>query len=204
MQSRPPNSTAAGSSSCRSSERAPLDEIRIEQIGLQRAGELIELQAATFREAYADVHAREDIEAYIGANYTPAAARADLSADETVCCLGLVDSAPFGYYLVKHADCPIPLSSGSSELKQIYVLKSAYGRGLGRSLYAHAVAAIAAADRKWVWLCVSDINYRAQAFYRKLGFSKLGAGPVLEVGSDRLESSILACEVGELSKRSES
>ena len=173
-----------------------MTDIRIERIGVERAGELAELQAATFREAYADVHTRENIEAYIGANYTTDLAKADVSADETVCCLGLADSAVFGYYLIKHVDCPIALDAGSSELKQIYVLRSAYGGGLGRSLYEHAVAAIAAADRKWVWLCVSDINYRAQAFYRKLGFTKLGAGPVLEVGSDRLDSSILAREVG--------
>ena len=172
-----------------------MTEVLIEQIGTARAGELAELQAATFREAYADVHAQENIEAYIRANYTPAIAEVDLLADETVCCLGLADSAVFGYYLVKHVACPLRPGSGSSELKQIYVLKAAYGRGLGRALYEHAVAAIAAAGRKWVWLCVSDINYRAQAFYRKLGFSTLGAGPVLKVGSDRLESSILACDV---------
>ena len=171
-----------------------MTDIRFERIGVERAGELAELQATTFREAYAGVHTRENIEAYIGANYTMAVAEADLSANETVCCLGLVDSAAFGYYLIKHVDCPMALDSSSSELKQIYVLSSEYGRGLGHSLYQHAIEAIASAGRKWVWLCVSDVNYRAQAFYRKLGFSKLGAGPILEVGSDRLESSILARE----------
>lgn len=174
-----------------------MTDIQIERIGVDRAGELAELQAATFREAYAGVHTRENIEAYIRANYTTAGAEADLSADETVCCLGLTDSTVSGYYLIKHVDCPIALDAGSSELKQIYVLRSAYGCGLGRSLYQHAVATIASAGRKWVWLCVSDINYRAQAFYHKLGFAKLGAGPVLEVGSDRLESSILAREAGD-------
>ena len=179
-------------------------DFTIERIGIERAHQLANLQIATFREAYSDVHSPENIGAYCKANYTTALAGADLAAGETLCCLGLVDSAALGYYLIKHVDCPIHLDSSSSELKQIYVLRSAYGRGLGRSLYEHAVAAVAAAGRKWIWLCVSDINYRAQAFYRKLGFAKLGAGPVLEVGSDRLESSILAREAGDSTSQSAS
>ena len=168
------------------------DEISICQIGDDRAADLADLQALTFREAYSGVHSPENIEAYCQANFTAEMARADLSADGTVCCLGLLDSVPSGYYMVKNDPCPIPLESGSSELKQIYVLRDAYGGGLGGALFEHALSTIRTAGRSWVWLCVSDRNYRAQAFYRKLDFVKLGAGPVLEVGSEQLPSSILA------------
>jgi hypothetical protein len=49
-----------------------------------------------------------------------------------------------------------------------------------------------AAGGSWIWQSVSDRNRRAQSFYRKLAFEPLGAGPVLDVGSDRLTSTIMA------------
>lgn len=169
--------------------------IKIERIGPNRALQLANLQALTFKEAYSEVHSPEDIETYCLTHYTSEIAKADLSSEQTVCCVGLLDSEPSGYYLVNHQTSPIDLGSESSELKQIYVLSSAYGDGLGRALYDHALEIIRSAGRYWVWLCVSDINYRAQAFYDKLGFENVGAGPVLEVGGDKLKSSVLALEL---------
>lgn len=58
--------------------------------------------------------------------------------------------------------------------------------------YEHALTTIRLANSHWVWLCVSSINYRAQAFYEKLGFANVGTGPILEIGRDKLTSSILA------------
>lgn len=160
-----------------------------------QAAQLAELQALTFKQAYSDVHSPEDIEAYCLAHYTAKFAEIDLASQGTVCCVGLLDSEPSGYYMVKHQASPVALDLKSSELKQIYVLSSAYGSGLGRALYDHALAAIRSTGNQWVWLCVSDINHRAQAFYKKLGFALIGTGPVLEIGKDRLSSSILAHEL---------
>jgi len=169
--------------------------IEIYRIGPGRAALLAKLQSLTFKQAYSDVHSSEDIEAYCLAHYTSEIAEADLSSQETVCGVGQLNSEPCGYYMVKHQACPVTLGSESSELKQIYVLSSAYGCGLGRALYEHAIATIRSVGHRWVWLCVSDINCRAQAFYAKLGFARVATGPVLEVGKDKLQSSILVLEL---------
>lgn len=169
--------------------------INFDRIGPDRATQLADLQSLTFRQAYSDVHSPEDIEAYCLAHYTPEIAEAELSSDRAVCCICLLDSKPSGYYLVTHQACPVELGSESSELKQIYVLSSAYGTGLGRALYDHALAAIQSAGHHRVWLCVSDINYRAQAFYAKLGFARVGTGSILAVGTDELTSSLLVLEL---------
>lgn len=171
--------------------------IEIGQITINDAQNLATLQAATFRQAYADVHTAQEIETYCRTHYTLENARKELSLAETVCCIGWLASKPSGYYLVKHHACPIPLEGISSELKQIYVLSSAYGKGLGAALFDHAVTAVRSSGSKWVWLCVSDINYRAQAFYMKLGFAKVGSGPILQVGRDSLSSSILTKDLRE-------
>jgi ribosomal protein S18 acetylase RimI-like enzyme len=157
--------------------------------------QLADLQVLAFKQAYSDVHSSEDIKAYCLAQYTSKIAKAELSSEQTICCVGLLDSEPSGYYMVKHQASPIDLGSKSSELKQIYVLSSAYGDGLGRALYDHALATIRSVGHLWVWLCVSDINSRARAFYDKLGFEKVGAGPILDVGKDKLKSSVLALKL---------
>lgn len=167
----------------------------IQTVGPEFAARLVKLWIETFKQAYDDVHSAEDIAAYCEVNFTLEAASAELSSDETICCVGSRGFDPTGFYIVKHHNCPIPLDSKSSELKQIYVLAAEYGTGLGRSLYDHALKNVRSVRGNWVWLSVSDINYRAQAFYKKLGFERLGAGPIFEVGSERLPSSILACKL---------
>ncbi|MCH8867486.1 MAG: GNAT family N-acetyltransferase [Proteobacteria bacterium] len=161
-------------------------------VGTEFSDQLVKLWVDTFKQAYEDVHSPEDIAAYCAANFTAESASDELSSPQTVCCIASVENDPRGFYLVKHHGCPIPVAADASELKQIYVLASEYGNGLGRSLYEHATECIRAAGSGCVWLSVADINLRAQAFYKKLGFDRLGPGPILEVGSERLTSSIMA------------
>lgn len=167
----------------------------LQTVGPESSGRLVKLWVETFMQAYDDVHTSEDIAAYCEANFTLEAASAELSSEQTICCIGSKGHEPVGFYIVKHHDCPVPLDSQSSELKQIYILAKEYGTGLGRSLYEHALESVRSAGARWVWLSVSDINYRAQAFYKKLAFEQLGAGPIFEVGTERLTSSIMALKL---------
>ena len=64
--------------------------------------------------------------------------------------------------------------------------------GLGKTLFEVACDTVRSAGHQWMWLCVSDINERAKAFYKKHAFEPVGPGPVFEVGSDRLTSTVMA------------
>jgi len=165
------------------------------RVGPDFAAQLAALWSTTFEQAYRDEHSAENIRAYCAANYTVDAARAALTDPSTVCKVAFDQDAAVGFFVLKHQECPVPLAGGSSELKQIYILASEYGSGLGRSLFADAVSCVRNAGRSWIWLSVSDRNRRAQAFYRKLAFEPLGPGPVFEVGSDRLTSTMMARKV---------
>lgn len=168
---------------------------KLDQAGPKSASTLVNLWIATFEQAYGDVHSAQNIKAYCAANFTAEQASAALSDNKTECAIARKDNQPVGFYLVKHQECPVTLDGGSSELKQIYILAGQYGLGLGKILYADALTSIRSKGRKWVWLCVSDVNYRAQAFYKKQGFKPIGAGPIFEVGSDKLPSTIMARKV---------
>lgn len=165
--------------------------MQVELIDASDPTMLAGLWVETFRQAYDGVHATKDIDAYCEANFTLDAAKAALADPATRCRLAITDGEPAGLLVVRNTPCPSPLSGPSAELKQIYVLARAYGGGLGPALFEDAQSILRAWACQWMWLCVSDWNQRAKAFYGKHDFARVGAGPVLEVGSDRLPSSIL-------------
>lgn len=161
----------------------------------ESSDELSRLSVATFTQAYAGVHSAENIRAYCADNLAPAATEAILSSDRYACCIAYRDAEPVGFYVLTHYPCPIELNGDSSELKQLYISSSEYGTGLGLSLLKNAAVAARDSGRSWLWLSVSDINYRAQTFYRKLGFDSIGPGPILKVGRDRLSSTLMVCRL---------
>ncbi len=152
---------------------------------------LVKLWTDSFRQAYKNVHTPENIETYCRQNFSIAKANEVLSAKTVTCILALRDEMPVGLSVFQHHGTKMRQLDRPSELKQLYILSSEYGSGLGKAMIEHSFSLMRDADKDWVWLCVSDLNYRAQKFYRKMGFKQVGKGPVLEVGTDRLPSSIM-------------
>jgi diamine N-acetyltransferase len=163
--------------------------------GIDSTDELVRLWSETFRQAYKDVHKEEDILAYCTQNYTVESAQKVLSNDQSDCIIAYRNEKPVGYYVIQRHPCPINVAGSSLELKQIYILAEEYGTGLGKALYEHAVENAKTKNNQWFWLCISDINFRAQSFYKKLEFKAIGKGPKLIVGDDFLSSTIMICNL---------
>lgn len=73
--------------------------------------------------------------------------------------------------------CKLPhmeASGGQGELYQLYALNAAQGLGLGRALMDAALGWLEEEMPGPVWLGVWSGNERAQAFYAKQGFVKVG------------------------------
>ena len=168
---------------------------QIARVDLSSARELVALWNLTFRQAYSDVHSAANIEQYCAATFTMPRALATLSDENTVCSFYYRNDKPIGYYVVIHQECPLAQTGKSSELKQIYILADAYGSGVGRALFEDSCEVVRSTNRHSIWLAVSDLNQRARSFYDKAGFQRLGAGPIFEVGTDRLESTIMVRKV---------
>ncbi|MEO1299645.1 MAG: GNAT family N-acetyltransferase [Cyanobacteria bacterium J06636_16] len=143
-------------------------------------------------QAYGDVHSPENIRTYCAKNYSVEAAIATLSSEQPTCKIAYRENLPVGYYILKYQQCPTHLDGNSCELKQIYILPSEYGKSLGQMLFEHACKVAREASSSWMWLCVSDLNCRAQKFYKKLDFKPVASGTILEIGTDQLPSTIMA------------
>ena len=148
----------------------------------------------SFKEAYSQVHTASDIQAYCKRNFTKQAADHTLNDVLHTCTYAIYSSETVGLSIVIQKSCPLKPALKASELKHLYLLSSEYGTGLGKSLMEDAIEKAKASGSTHIWLCVSNLNFRAFRFYQKLGFTKIGKGPILEVGIDRLPSSIMIRE----------
>ena len=167
----------------------------LQTVPVDSAKQLASLCAETFFQAYSDMHSTADIRAYCAEAYSVAAVEALLKNEDTAAVIAYSEAVPAGFYILRHCPCPIALSGPSAELKQIYVLARYFGGGLGKQLFDHAVQAAKQSGSQWLWLYVVDHNNRAQSFYKKLGFSCIGVGPVLAVGGDKLSSTVMCLEI---------
>lgn len=62
----------------------------------------------------------------------------------------------------------------TAELSKIYVLPDAHGAGVSRLLMAASLEAARGVGAQGVWLGVNQLNVRAQRFYAKSGFTRVG------------------------------
>lgn len=98
---------------------------------------------------------------------------------------------PIGYTMVnlgEPADSDVSAAiriRPSSELSKCYVLPGHHGAGVAGGLMEASLAAAAQAGASGMWLGVNEENARAQKFYAKHGFERVGSKQFL-VG-DRLE-----------------
>lgn len=160
-------------------------------------GTLAALGAEVFTATFAHSCTKEQLQAFLDEAYTPEAiARdiADSSKDVLVATEADGDdsSTPgdgsgklLGFiYLtrgssepcVEHLERPV-------ELQRLYISLGAHGKGLGKALSLAADALAREQGFRTMWLGVWEENHKAQAFYRKMGYERIGKH-VFDVGGD--------------------
>ena len=169
--------------------------IDIRKPGEDSAAELSDLCATSFADAYRGVNSDADIKAYCDKNYSMPVIEANLANPDVVYMVAYRDDKAVGFFMIQHQDCPIALGGNPVELKQIYVLASEFGSGLGKLLLQAVIRCARQQNKNRIWLNVSDLNTRAKSFYAKHGFEPVGAAPVLQVGNDRLPATVMVLDL---------
>jgi len=77
---------------------------------------------------------------------------------------------PVGFILIHPYGCV-----GSPYIQSVAVAEGARGRGIGSQLVAFAERQMA--GRRFIFLCVSSFNQRAQELYSRLGYQRVGEIP---------------------------
>lgn len=146
------------------------------------AAELAALAALTFPLACPPEVTAEDSAAFVAENLSERAFEEYLS-DPLKRVLAVRDRGHVrGYALLVLAPPADPEVSAAlrevpgpaAELSKCYVHPAAHGTGLAAALMQAARDAAAGEGCRSLWLGVNDLNVRAQAFYRKSGFTEIG------------------------------
>lgn len=131
---------------------------------------------ATFVEEFQIPYPTADLEAYLARKYAPESFARWIAADDSAVWVaeppgrGLVGYAAAGPCKLPHAD----VKPGEKELHYLYLDKAMYGSGLGVRLMDVAMAWLDPHGDARTWLGVWSGNVRAQRFYARYGFEKVG------------------------------
>lgn len=156
------------------------------------APSLAALAEQTFRAAFAADNDPGDMDAYCRTAFSPAVQGAQID-DPQIDTLVIADSngALVAYAQLRPgapADAEI---RGPIELWRFYVDAAFHGRGLAQRLMTGSLDAARARGAATIWLGVWERNLRARAFYKKHGFTDVGAHTFV-LGTDRQTDLIMA------------
>ena len=129
----------------------------------------------SFIETFGHLYAAEDLALFLARKTSAHFARelADsafhfrLALDPAGSALGFVKLGP--------PDFPVETPPGTIELRQIYVLEIATGRGIGAQLMDWATAYAKSLGARHLQLSVYTDNHRARRFYAKRGYTEIAS-----------------------------
>ena len=149
------------------------------------AAALAEFGARTFAEAFGADNTAEDLAKHLASAWHPDLQLGEIR-DPSLDILLAVDTrgAFAGFAQVRDAHAPEGVATNQPvELVRFYVDRPWQGRGLARALMSAVEECARRRGGRELWLGVWERNLRAQAFYRKCGFEKVGS-KIFVVGDD--------------------
>ena len=156
---------------------------------------LSELGARTFSDTFAADNNPEDMEAYLTASFSPAKQTEELLDAQSVYLIAEIDRRAVGYAQLYAGAAPACVTGAMPvELVRFYVTQRWHGRGVSAVLMRACIEEARALGRQTLWLGVWERNARAQAFYRKWDFQKVGEH-IFQLGSDPQNDIVMARKI---------
>ena len=155
----------------------------IRRAGSGDAAAVAGVGARTFREAFASSNTPEDMAAYLAGAFGPVQQRAEIESPHVRTFI-VEAEVPIAFAQVRTGPAPSCVTTEVPvELWRFYIDRQWHGQGIAQRLMAAVLTEAAALGARSIWLGVWEHNERAKAFYRKLGFTPVGAHDFL-LGSD--------------------
>lgn len=159
-------------------------DTRIRPASANDAAVLAEFAERVFDEVFSPGNDEGDMASYLNEAFSPDIQRAEITGEDSIVLLAERGGALAGYLHIAPAPTPECVAGGPAvELKRLYVEPSLHGRGIGKTLLDEGLTRARAAGARCIWLGVWEQNTKAQAFYAREGFTRVGEHPFV-LGSD--------------------
>jgi ribosomal protein S18 acetylase RimI-like enzyme len=161
-----------------------LNPLHLRQAKLEDAAALTELAARTFYDAFAATNTPENMQAYMSAAFTVEQFAAELRDPQSAFLLAELAGQLVGYAKLVRGEVPecVP-APRAVELSRLYVDQRVLGQGVGPTLLQACFDLARREAYPAIFLGVWEHNPRAQAFYRKWGFVRVGEH-LFQMGDD--------------------
>ena len=143
-----------------------------------------DLARRTFFETFAPTNSETNMRVYMDTYFTLKHLEQELRDPKRSIFMAWIDDKPVGY--LNMYDGPVEKCVKSErpiEVGRIYVDKDQQGKGVSHVLMDKASEIAREKNKNGLWLGVWEKNMRAQAFYVKRGFQKVGTH-IFEMGLD--------------------
>lgn len=179
------------------------DTVTIKRATVDDAELVAAFASRTFEETFATDNKPSDMEAYMSEAFSVTRMHSELSDVRATFLLAYVvdESQPAGalagYAKLFRGEVAESVASGPAiELARLYVDKRWFGRGIAQALMSHGFEIARTEGYSTIWLGVWERNWRALAFYRKIGFEACGHHPFL-LGTDLQTDVLMARSLGD-------
>ena len=151
------------------------DNISIRKASVNDAVLISVLASTTFYEAYFEQDESSNLAGYIHESFDLATVRAEIADPQSTFFLIFFEGKAVGYARLIDGSTTEGVTAGRViELKRIYILERVWGTGIGETLLMHCVETARNRGFATIWLGVWEENQRAQKFYAKYGFKRVG------------------------------
>jgi len=151
-------------------------ETLLREASPEDVGRLAELGVETFVETFGHLYANEDLRTFLSEARSPAVYAALVAGPDILVALAEEhDRGAVGYVVAGPCKLPVPdLEPGAGEVRELYLLASHQGRGLGSRLLETALDWLDRQGRAPLYVGVWSENLGAQRLYGRYGFEKVG------------------------------
>jgi GNAT superfamily N-acetyltransferase len=145
---------------------------------------LVALASKIYYETFASTNTRENMEAYLSTAFTVPQFEADLNNSQVLFHLAEAGGGLIGYAKLVAGEAPECIRIRPAiEIERFYLERRWHGSGIATTLMDACLSDARRLAFKTVYLGVWEQNLRAQAFYRKWGFVRVGQH-IFQMGDD--------------------
>jgi ribosomal protein S18 acetylase RimI-like enzyme len=161
------------------------DQIAIRRCTPMDTAVLAALARRTFYDTFTGTCTEDDMQHFLYTFYNEERIASELSREGDYTFLAELDGKPIGFLRFGEVDVPFSYDRALKplELNRLYVDKAYKGLGLGPLLMDFYMSYAREHGYNFLWLGVWEHNYRAQAFYKKYGFSFSGHRHPFPIGN---------------------
>ncbi|MFR0552754.1 GNAT family N-acetyltransferase [Ligilactobacillus salivarius] len=145
----------------------------------------------TFTETFGSQNTAEDLAKFLSEEYAFDKLKAEVENPELFYYFCYFEDELAGYLKLNVGAAQTePDYPEALEIQRIYVLQKYQGKRIGLAMMQQALVVAEELKKPQVWLGVWENNFKAQAFYQKSGFKKVGSHDFI-LGNDKQTDYIL-------------